>query len=225
MPTSFLQELYNPVPSKREPKLEATGPCKRETVLQGEVLDILDSEEEQEAAAPIVKRPKAECHSPVRAHATSAGEALVVLTDDEHDEIMGSNDSNVSPVPLQAAAAEPHHKPTAPVLKVRDHWRELLLSGAKTWELRTFSCEADRVGLCRARGWFRNLCRIQVGGCACRQWLHGQAKQGGGFPLFGEHLMNHQSLHKGCCNVRVIITVAVKSYTFRLTENTSVHKP
>ena len=140
----FLQELYNPVPSKREPKLEATGPCKRETVLQGEVLDILDSEEEQEAAAPIVKRPKAECHSPVRAHATSAGEALVVLTDDEHDEIMGSNDSNVSPVPLQAAAAEPHHKPTAPVLKVRDHWRELLLSGAKTWELRTFSCEANQ---------------------------------------------------------------------------------
>eukprot|EP00439_Symbiodinium_sp_Y106_P008624 s1317_g1.t1 len=119
----FLQELYHPVPTKREVKREPAGPCKRERMLPagGGVVAILDSEEEKDAACP--------------------GEALVVLSDDDAEQSIGAN---VSPAPLQAATVESQNKPRVPVLKVRDHWRDLLLSGAKIWELRTFSCEANQ---------------------------------------------------------------------------------
>ena len=79
--------------------------------------------------------------SPVRAQAACPGEALVVLSDDDAEQSIGAN---VSPAPLQAATVESQNKPRVPVLKVRDHWRDLLLSGARIWELRTFSCEANQ---------------------------------------------------------------------------------
>ena len=139
----FLQELYHPVPTKQEVKREPSGPCKRERMQPepGVVVDIVDSEEEGDVRAPLVKRAKPEFHGPVRARAACPGEALVVLSDDDAEQILGPN---VSPAPLQAGGVESQHTAKVPVLKVRDHWRDLLLSGAKTWELRTFSCEAHQ---------------------------------------------------------------------------------
>ena len=71
----FLQELYHPVPTKREVKREPAGPCKRERMLPagGGVVAILDSEEEKDVSAPVVKRPKAEIQSRAGAGSMSWG--------------------------------------------------------------------------------------------------------------------------------------------------------